>query len=80
MWQRLCTTKDSQLLPLRVGLTALKKKKKKRNSRQERKRGLSEVVGPKDRQAAVGVKGLCLFSQPQDTPQVVSPLWSSEVK
>ena len=35
-----------------------KKKKKKRNSRQERKRGLPEAAGPKDRQAAVCVKGL----------------------
>lgn len=55
VWQRLCTTKDSQLLPFS---TALKKKKKKRNSRQERKRGLPEAAGPKDRQAAVCVKGL----------------------
>lgn len=59
VWQRLCATKDSQLLPFRAGLTVLKKKKKKRrNSRQERKRGLPEAVGPKDRQAAVAVKGL----------------------
>ena len=42
-----------------LGLLFLKKKKKKkRNSRQERKRGLPEAVGPKDRQAAVAVKGL----------------------
>lgn len=41
-----------------LGLLFLKKKKKRRNSRQERKRGLPEAVGPKDRQAAVAVKGL----------------------
>jgi len=29
VWQRLCATKDSQLLPFRAGLTVLKKKKKK---------------------------------------------------
>ena len=29
VWQRLCATKDSQLLPFRAGLTALKKKKKR---------------------------------------------------
>jgi hypothetical protein len=34
-WQRLCGTKDPQLLPLSAGLTALKKE----NSRQERQRG-----------------------------------------
>ena len=57
VWQRLCATKDSQLLPFRAGLTALKKKKNE-EFQAGRKRGLPEAVGPKDRQAAVTMKGL----------------------
>lgn len=63
-WQRLCGTKDPQLLPLSAGLTALKK--------EEFKAG--EAEGPWWGCRAGGIAGSSgrERTQSQDTPRIVS--------
>lgn len=59
-WQRLCGTKDSQLLPLRAGLPALKKEEFQAGEL----RGLREAVGLKGRQQW-GERTPNMFSAPR---------------